>query len=255
MSQQVINEVTDMLKECSTVAKKVYRENMNFRNELEEILMDVKDRLNNKYDTFMIDPDTNNFDFPQMLETLIKNIDRQTSSGLDELTLSLKQKRKHLNSFTISLFGRTKAGKSTIREALTRGTGETIGKGAQRTTRDIHQYDWDGLRFLDVPGFEAFKGDEDTEKAREILDQSDMILFLTSDDSVQPGEFDEMSRLQELNKHFIVIMNVKHNLLNPETGQPDKREISRFLKKPEKVFDYERLSEHRNHIRSYVKRH
>lgn len=255
MAQQVVNQVTGTLKECSTVAKKVYRENINFRHELEQMLKDVNDKLNNKYTSFMIDPDAKNFDFSQMLESLINKIGRQTSSGLDELTEALNKKRKHLNSFTLSLFGRTKAGKSTIREALTGGTGETIGKGAQRTTRDILHYDWNGLRLLDVPGFEAFKGDDDTVKAHEILDQSDMILFLTSDDSVQPGEFDEMSRLQELNKHFIVVMNVKHNLLNPETGQPDEREILRFLKKPERVFDYDRLSEHRKHIRSYVKNH
>ncbi|TWD92215.1 50S ribosome-binding GTPase [Neobacillus bataviensis] len=255
MVQQVAEKVTDTLKECSTIAKKVYRENMNFRHELEQLLENLQNQLNDKYDSFMIDPYAKNFDFSKMIETMIKKINNQTSSGLGELTEALNQKRKHLNSFTISLFGRTKAGKSTIREALTAGTGETIGKGAQRTTRDIRQYDWNGLRLLDVPGFEAFKGDDDTEKAHEILDQSDMILFLTSDDSVQPGEFDEMSRIQELNKHFIVVMNVKHNLLELETGQPDEREIRRFLKKPEKVFDYERLNEHHKHIRSYVKKH
>jgi hypothetical protein len=255
MVQKASEKVSDTLKECSTIAKKVYKENMNFRNELEQMLEDLQHKLNDKYDFFMIDPDAKNFDFSQMIETLITKINNQTSSGLGDLTEALNQKRKHLNSFTISLFGRTKAGKSTIREALTAGNGESIGKGAQRTTRDIRQYDWNGLRLLDVPGFEAFRGDEDTEKAHEILDQSDMILFLTSDDSVQPGEFDEMSRLQELNKHFIVVMNVKHNLLDPETGQPDGMEIRRFLKKPERVFDYERLNEHSKHIRSYVKKH
>jgi len=255
MVQHVSDIVMDTLKECSTIAKKVYRENMDFWYGLEELLGNLQKQLNDKNASFMIDPDAKNFDFSQMIETLINKINNQNSSGLDELTEALNQKRKHLNFFTISLFGRTKAGKSTIREALTEGTGETIGKGAQRTTRDIRQYDWNGLRLLDVPGFEAFKGDDDTEKAHEVIDQSDMILFLTSDDSVQPGEFDEMSRLQELNKHFIVVMNVKHNLLNPDTGQPDEREIRRFLKKPERVFEYERLNEHRKHIQSYVKKH
>ncbi|WP_181778220.1 GTPase [Rossellomorea aquimaris] len=174
---------------------------------------------------------------------------------MDDFTDSLAEKKKHLDAFTLSLFGRTKAGKSTIREALTNGNGNTIGKGAQRTTRDILEYNWNGLRLLDVPGFEAFKGDEDADKAHDIIDQSDMIMFLTSDDSVQPGEFDEMSRLQELNKHFFVVMNVKYNLLNPQTEQPDQKEIRRFLKRPEKVFEFDRLSEHRKHIRSYVKKH
>ncbi|MBN8194195.1 50S ribosome-binding GTPase [Bacillus sp. NTK074B] len=255
MTQKVIDKTSDTLKECSTVAKEVYKENMNFKHELEHILVDLKEKLNDTSNSLNSDADSKNFNFSYMLENLVDNIGNQTSSGLNELTDALNQKKKHLNSFTLSLFGRTKAGKSTIREALTGGTGETIGKGAQRTTRDILQYEWNGLRLLDVPGFEAFKGDEDTDKAHKVLDQSDMILFLTSDDAVQPGEFNEMSKLQELNKSFIVVMNVKHNLLNPETRNPDEREIRRFLKKPEKIFNVDRLSEHRNHIRSYVKKH
>ena len=37
--------------------------------------------------------------------------------------------------FTITVFGRTMAGKSTMMEVLTRGDGSSIGHGAQRTTR------------------------------------------------------------------------------------------------------------------------
>jgi hypothetical protein len=66
----------------------------------------------------------------------------------------------------------------------------------------VKEYYWNGLRLLDVPGFEAFRGDDDTSKAYDIIDQSDFILFLASDDSIQPGEFDHMARLQEINKPF-----------------------------------------------------
>ncbi|MHA4146233.1 GTPase domain-containing protein [Bacillus cereus] len=251
----MIRNVTDVLEQCSSTASQVYRENMKFRDELLQLLTELEEKLNDKYEVLMMDQDAKNFDFSATLQNMIHRISIQFKGGLDELTKALDQKQRHLNSFTLSLFGKTKAGKSTIREALSHGNGETIGKGAQRTTRDILEYNWNGLRLLDVPGFEAFKGDKDTDKAHDVIDQSDMILFLTSDDSVQPGEFDEMSRLQELNKHFFVVMNVKHNLLNQETEQPDGREIRRFLKRPEKVFDYERLNEHRKHIRSYVKKH
>ncbi|MCD4542278.1 GTPase domain-containing protein, partial [Klebsiella pneumoniae subsp. pneumoniae] len=154
----------------------------------------LEEKLNDKYEVLMMDQDAKNFDFSATLQNMIHRISIQFKGGLDELTKALDQKQRHLNSFTLSLFGKTKAGKSTIREALSHGNGETIGKGAQRTTRDILEYNWNGLRLLDVPGFEAFKGDKDTDKAHDVIDQSDMILFLTSDDSVQPGEFDEMSR-------------------------------------------------------------
>ena len=40
------------------------------------------------------------------------------------------------NDFSITVFGRTMAGKSTLMEILTHGDGKSIGNGAQRFTRD-----------------------------------------------------------------------------------------------------------------------
>ena len=48
----------------------------------------------------------------------------------------LQEKKKHLAYFNISLFGRTMTGKSTLMEILIKGNGASIGRGAQRTTRD-----------------------------------------------------------------------------------------------------------------------
>jgi hypothetical protein len=165
----------------------------------------------------------------------------------DELLHSLDQKRKHLKNFTVTLFGRTKAGKSTLRETLTRGNGSTIGKGSQRTTRDVKEYYWQGLRLLDTPGIEAYKGDDDTKQANYVIDQSDIVLFLTSDDSVQPGEFAAMAQLQEINKYFAVILNVKHDISD------NLEDLEMLLDIPEMVFDEERLSQHQQHIQKHVK--
>lgn len=71
---------------------------------------------------------------------------------------------------------------------------------------------------------------------------------LISDDSVQPGEFEEMARLTQINKPFIVLLNVKTKL---ET----EAQLKRFLTKPEKTFDEERLSGHHHHIQKYVSQH
>lgn len=54
-----------------------------------------------------------------------------------------------------------------------------------------------------------------------------MVLFLTSDDSVQPSEFEQMGRLSHIEKPFIVLLNVKGKLEN-------ETQIKRFLAKPEK---------------------
>ena len=70
------------------------------------------------------------------------------------------------------------AGKSTIREAITRGNGSTIGKGAPRTTRCIREYEWNHLRIIDTPGIGAYKGEADSALARSVIDESDVLVFL-----------------------------------------------------------------------------
>lgn len=247
-------EFSEVLKECSQSARRAYNETLVYQKQLRTLLENLYQQLVQRTESIYCDKDAQNFDFANALNEIIQKIGVQAQVGLLDLNSSLSRKKKTLDTFTISLFGRTKAGKSTIREALTKGNGQTIGKGAQRTTRDILEYEWKGLRLIDVPGVEAFKGDEDTVKARDIIDQSDMIVFLITDDSVQPGEFDEMAQLQEINKHFFVVMNVKNNLLDPDSEEPDFKKINRFLRKPERVFDMDRLGEHRKHIVSYVKK-
>ncbi len=105
-----------------------------------------------------------------------------TSLGAAEAALHAK--KAALNRFTVTLFGRTMAGKSTIREALTRGDGATIGKGAQRTTRDVREYTWNSLRIIDTPGIGAYEGDEDRAQALSVIDETDVVLFLASSDGI-----------------------------------------------------------------------
>lgn len=190
--------------------------------------------------------DVDRFEFIDVLKKIQLYIKTLSEDSLEDLVISLDKKRKHLTNFTVALFGRTKAGKSTLRETLTRGNGSTIGKGSQRTTRDVKEYFWQGLRLLDTPGIEAYQGDDDTKKANDIIDQSDIVLFLTSDDSVQPGEFQAMAQLQKINKYFAVILNVKHDISN------DLEDLQMFIDIPEMVFDEDRLSQHKHHIKNHI---
>ena len=89
----------------------------------------------------------------------------EISKSFDELEIKtgedISNLRKSLSLFSITLFGRTMAGKSTLMEFLTHGKGDSIGKGAQRTTRDVRTYVWNKLSITDVPGIGAFEGEED----------------------------------------------------------------------------------------------
>ena len=177
------------------------------------------------------------------LKDLLHTIDNDILREYEQININLLEKKKSLDHFTITLFGRTMAGKSTIREALTNGDGSTIGKGAQRTTRDIREYRWNNLRIIDTPGIGAYEGNEDKELALSIIDQSDIVLFLLSTDGIQEEVFKGMKHLREQNKTIIFVLNVKTDLTKSVY-------FKRFLREPTTVFDAKTIEGHSNRIKT-----
>jgi len=242
-------EFEEALKNCSKTAKSTYNLSIRYTKKIEIVITQLNNDLEAVSHEILKIKGSEQFQFAETLKKIQSDIKKISEDSLEDLVISLDKKRKQLKNFTVALFGRTKAGKSTLRETLTRGNGSTIGKGSQRTTRDVTEYSWQGLRLLDTPGIEAYQGDDDTQKANDIIDQSDIVLFLTSDDSVQPGEFQAMAQLQQINKYFAVILNIKHDIAN------NLEDLEMFLDIPEMVFDENRLSQHKNHIQSHIKEH
>jgi tRNA U34 5-carboxymethylaminomethyl modifying GTPase MnmE/TrmE len=240
-------EFEEALRKCSEIANSAYNRSSIYARKIESAIKKLNSYIIAINHEILNKKGADKFQFATTLKQIQSDIKTLSEDSLEDLVISLDKKRKHLKNFTVALFGRTKAGKSTLRETLTRGNGSTIGKGSQRTTRDVKEYSWEGLRLLDTPGIEAYKGDDDTQKANEIIDQSDIVLFLTSDDSVQPGEFQAMAQLQQINKYFAVILNVKHDISN------NLEDLKMFIDIPEIVFDEDRLSQHKNHIQSHIK--
>lgn len=163
---------------------------------------------------------------------------RQVMSELNDLQKasrdSLGDRRQDLDEFSIALFGRTMTGKSTLMEILTDGDGRSIGKGAQRTTRDVRTYHWKGLRITDVPGVAAFEGAEDEKLAFEAASKADLVLFLITDDAPQPVEAECLARVRALGKPVLGICNVKVAL-------EDEDDFLLFFRESEKRFDTQRL--------------
>ena len=147
----------------------------------------------------------------------------------------MEDNRQRLGTFGITLFGRTMTGKSTLMEILTEGRGDTIGKGAQRATRDTRQYEWNGLKILDVPGVAAFGGSTDERVAYEAAQQADLILFLITDDAPQPAEAEHLAELRRTGNPILGICNVKLGI-NGELG------MRNFLKNQNNLFDEAKLS-------------
>lgn len=238
------------LESCKNIARKSYEINLRHSQDVEKILRSLINNLRSNLPSkfpFSVDK-TNNKEISNLFKQIIDQLEKILNQDIDKINSSLATKKEHLENYSIVIFGRTRSGKSTMREALTSGDGSTIGKGGQRTTREVQEYRWKELRLIDTPGIEAYEGEEDTAKANQAIDEADMVLFLTSDDSVQPGEFQAMAQLNQINKSFVVLLNVKAKVETPT-------QFRRFLNKPEKVFNDERLMGHHNHIRKYVSEH
>ena len=161
----------------------------------------------------------------------VENISEAHQTSLREIQAN----RERLGTFNITLFGRTMTGKSTLMEILTRGNGGSIGKGAQRTTREVREYEWNGLRILDVPGVAAFDGAPDEETAYGAAHQADLIAFLISDDAPQETEAEHLARLRGLGVPILGICNVKMSV-------ESRVQVKRFIRDQEKMFDQERLN-------------
>lgn len=150
--------------------------------------------------------------------------------------LDLKERIGRLDRFSITLFGRTMAGKSTLMEILTRGDGSSIGKGAQRTTRDVRSYYWKGMEITDVPGIAAFEGNDDEELAYEAASQADLILFLITDDAPQPVQAECLANILRIGKPVLGICNIK-----VAVDLSDDLDI--FLRNPDRYFDPIRIKQ------------
>lgn len=161
---------------------------------------------------------------------------------------TLEERRQRLDSFAVTLFGRTMVGKSTLMEILTRGDGKSIGTGAQRTTRDVRSYFWNGLEVTDVPGVAAFEGAADEELAFKAASQADLVLFLITDDAPQPVEAECLARVRRLGKPVLGICNIK-------VAVDAKDDLLLFLRNPDRSFNRTRLEQLLDQFQAFADLH
>lgn len=134
-----------------------------------------------------------------------------TRGKLELLPMQMESDVRSLptSALSITVFGRTTVGKSTLMEILTHGDGSHIGRGAQGTTRETRSYSYRGLTVTDVPGIGEFGGKEMERIAFEAARKADIVLFLISDDSFQEEEAECLSRIVGLGKPIICLVNIK----------------------------------------------
>ena len=224
-------ELSEALIECKAFSKRGYTLANSAVALLKRVVSTVSEELQNE----IINLQTSNFSDNSTTGSLISQL-ASIRSNFEILPQQLVEDIDSLSrtSFSITLFGRTMAGKSTLMEILTRGRGESIGKGAQRTTRDVRTYKYKNLHITDVPGIAAFEGEDDENIAFDAAKKCDLILFLITDDAPQACEAECLNRIIELGKPVICIINIKADINSPNSMKMFERDI-------QKKFDNARL--------------
>lgn len=236
-----------ILEECNQAAKTGYKIASAQEKNLNRTLASAQEKVRRT----IIDFNSSSCYAPEAAELLevqlveIRDAFNRLSFVFEE---DLKILRENLSKFSVTLFGRTMAGKSTLMEILTEGDGSSIGKGSQRTTRDVRKYTWNGLEITDVPGIGAFEGEDDEQIAFETAKTADLVLFLITDDAPQVAEAECFSRIMNLGKPIICIMNIKVSIAEDKSLKLALRDVN-------KRFDMERLDKIRNQFLLFSERY
>lgn len=248
-------EYDEAIDRCARVAQKDYKfADSSLKSArktlklLREDLQDVLDRLSSQINRGSSGKTL--IEVVSQLEATRQELDDKTAQELENIQAALKAKHRSLNHFTIAFMGKTKAGKSTLHATITGEGWDAIGVGMQRTTRYNRVYEWKNIRIIDTPGIGAPGGEIDEAIAKSVVDESDVICYVVTDDSIQETEFEFMSVLRERTKPLLILLNVKNNL-------KDSRRLEYFLKNPNKLFPRGEngLDGHINRIKRYAAEH
>lgn len=249
-------EYDDAIQRCSYIAQEdfqyanqalkiTFSSLKNLGNGLQQGLLTIKQKTvgSGEYKTAK--------DVATQLEQTRQSLLGEILHNLESVRESLRAKQRSLRNFSIAFMGRTKAGKSTLHAVITREGWESISIGKQRTTRYNRVYEWKNIRIIDTPGIGAPGGKTDEEIAASVIEESDVICYVVTDDSIQESEFQFLKLLKEKTKPLIILLNIQENLR-------DSRRLERFLKDPDRKFAKDGksgITGHLNRIQRYAQEH
>lgn len=249
-------EYDDAIRQCAAIASEDYKfaevalkGAMSVLSNLGRNIQQAIEELD--YKTSRKGQATTAKEVTKQLQNTRKALTVEIIKELESVRESLNAKQRALNHFSIAFMGKTKAGKSTLHAIITGEGWNAIGVGKQRTTRLNRVYEWKNIRIIDTPGVGAPGGKTDEEIAQSIIEESDVICYVVTNDSIQETEFGFLRVLKEKAKPLIILLNVKNNLR-------DSRRLEHFLKDPNKLFSLEGksgLGGHIERIHRYAKQH
>lgn len=210
-------EYAEAIEQCAKIAGEDYKYAKVALEETKSVLKDLGRNLLQVIQE--IQQKTNSSGKATTAKEVAKQLDNSTHAlaneiinKLESVQGSLRAKQRALNHFSIAFMGKTKAGKSTLHAIVTQEGWEAIGVGKQRTTRLNRVYEWKNIRVIDTPGIGAPGGRTDEEIAESVIEESDVICYVVTNDSIQEAEFQFMKLLKEKAKPLIILLNIKYNL-------------------------------------------
>ena len=225
-------DLTEALKKHKPYAKKGYSNAMSAINMLDSTVVAASEKLQAEINRLEYSNIRDDEIYRSLTEQLSKIrmdyaiLPAKLREDIDQLSKS---------AFTVTVFGRTMAGKSTLMEVLTHGDGSSIGHGAQRTTRSVRRYKYKNLQIVDVPGVAAFEGKDDEVVAFNEAKKADLIFFILKDEDVQPSVAECLSRIVSLGKPVICLINVKADIgstdVTPAKMKIFKRDLEKKMRK------------------------
>ena len=232
------NSMEAALQTCSVANKQGYAEAKVYLKGLKKSIDDASEIINECIEGMKM-YHINDESLVQNIRTQLQTVQTEFEQSYYDTQRSLSSKSRMSSKFNITLFGKTKAGKSTLMEILTHGDGSHMGKGGQRTTRDVRHYEWKGMTVYDVPGIDAYGGQEDDEKAEEAATNADLILFMITAGQPEGSEADWMVKLKKMDKPMLCVCNYKQSI---GEGIDDFR-LKRLLSNPQKLEERMNLRE------------
>lgn len=211
---QVIRSVIAIKNSVKIALDDAYKTNCKYMSRFETITDIINTKLNhldNEILKIKNDLEAHNFDENLNVYEIIKEVTDTIGKLKYDFEIeveSIQEKKKdNLEYFTISFFGITNAGKSTVIEAFTQeGNGLTIGEGKQNTTKAVTASTLGRLRVLDTPGFEG--GKEFELLAKEEIQKTDLAIFICSNKAPERAEVEKISEwVKENNLPFILLIN------------------------------------------------
>lgn len=241
------NELANKLFRCKVLAQQEFitchHEIVSIFNSILEIENDINkdiDTIKTKHHSYEDNWKDVFIEFNILLTKILNHAN-------EKLINSFEKKIDKIDTFSICLFGRTKVGKSTTMEALTKGSGKSIGIGKQDTTKTSTEYIWNGLKVIDTPGIDSIHNDKQLENlALSYADEADLIAFLLPH-QIEEGDFDKFKLFYKQNKPIIILLNVKG-----DTGDEGSKTLEMFLKNSDSLFEENKIIGYRNRINDFI---